>query len=346
MGQRLQCAAKLWTFKLLHNFCLQDHIIDCPSLEVLWHNIEACVSLHFKLREPQKGQLCSNTVTRRQSLFIEKWVAQVQSVCEQTLSICSWTQIHSFIHIKSGGSSSIDKEIYLRREQGGVGELAKPWVKTKAAGNEKRSEAANHPAFLTNGYQRVTGSKVRALWMASPAVCHEERVEPPVRDPRESALPPPVTQNTSGPDSTTAAGYYVEDVSLVCLSSINLIPTSLWPPRWTRDWQAQKAKLSIWSPAPNARKEVLDGGAFRVLTDWLIALHDWKTIYTVCHMTRVEMIQGYNNVTVNSDDVTSLLLVHKKEKEERILIVDWGVKLTKRSAVRHAVPDELHTYHF
>lgn len=107
----------------------------------------------------------------------------MRSVREQTLSIGSWTQIHSFIHIKSGGSSSIDKEIYLRREQGGVGKLAKPWVKTKAAGNEKRSEAANHPAFLTNGYQRVTGSKVRPLWMASPAACHEERVEPPACDP-------------------------------------------------------------------------------------------------------------------------------------------------------------------
>lgn len=92
--------------------------------------------------------------------------------------------IDSFIHIKTGGSSSIDKEIYLRREQGGVGKLAKPRVETKAAGNEKWSEATNLPAFLTNGYQRVMGSKVKALCSAGPAVCHEELVKPPVRDPR------------------------------------------------------------------------------------------------------------------------------------------------------------------
>lgn len=58
-----------------------------------------------------------------------------------------FSSTHSFIHIKSGGSSSIDKKIYLRREQGGVGKLAKPRVKTKAAGNEKWSEATKPPCI-------------------------------------------------------------------------------------------------------------------------------------------------------------------------------------------------------
>lgn len=216
---------------------------------MLWHNTAACVSSHFQLKGPLRGQQCSNAVIHHQSLFIERWVAQVQSVCQG--SHYRFTPIHSFIPIKSGGSSSIDKKIYLRQEQGGVGKLAKPRVKTKAAGNEKWSEATNHTAFLTNGYQRVTGSKVEALRTPSPAVCHEGLVEPPMSDPRESTLPPGLSRDTSGPHSTTAATYYVEDgrtdgqaasVLFVCHLLTSFQPRCASPPRWSWDWQAQRER--------------------------------------------------------------------------------------------------------
>lgn len=51
VGQRLQCVSELWTFKLVHNFCLQDHIIDCPSLEMPWHSFEPHTLNSKRLRE-------------------------------------------------------------------------------------------------------------------------------------------------------------------------------------------------------------------------------------------------------------------------------------------------------
>lgn len=73
---------------------------------------------------------------------------------------------------------------------------------------------------------------------------------------------------------STAAGYYVEDgtaaVAPVCLSFINLIPTSLWPPRWTRDWQAREAMLG-----PDVRKKVHNGRMNRALADWFPFIMCW-----------------------------------------------------------------------
>lgn len=85
-------------------------------------------------------------------------------------------------------------------------------------------------------------------------------------------------------------------VSLVCLSFINLIPTSLWPPRWTRDWQARKAMLG---PEPSAECE--EEGAWRENEesfDWLISLCSLLMIYKVDHMMWVQIIWCYNNNNV------------------------------------------------
>lgn len=92
-------------------------------------------------------------------------------------------------------------------------------------------------------------------------------------------------------------------VSPVCLSFINLIPTSLWPPRWTRDWQARKALLG-----PDVRKKVHNGRMNRALADWFPFIIYWWFIK--CIIWCEQKLSDVTIIIIMSNNNNVILLMH------------------------------------